>query len=256
MTKHQAERYLERIGCGERRERGAEELERLVRAHLEHVPFENLDVCEDGRIPELTESAVYEKVVERERGGWCFELNTLFWGLLEELGYRVYPVAVRVIWGRDRLPAVSHMGLVAVVQDRKYYCDVGYGGPGPKGCMALETGEQTIGGERFLVENPADGEYRISRLHEGEWRGTLYFADRPVYREDFQLMNFYCARNPEVVFTRERVVYLCTPDGNKSLRGMELTVKTRGQENRTIYQNEEELRKGLFSEFRLAKDKR
>ena len=125
--------YMERIKCQVPTQMNGEILDRLIRSHLEQIPFENLDVIDFGRVPELGEDILFEKIVRKKRGGYCFELNILFRRLLESLGLFVYPVAARVLWNRDYLPPVSHMGLVADIAGRKGFCDVGYGGPGPKG---------------------------------------------------------------------------------------------------------------------------
>ena len=112
MKQEEARAYLKRIGYTEDIQKDKETLNGLIRAHLEQVPFENLDVCELGEVPSLDEGKLFEKIVEKNRGGYCFELNTLFLALLRALGFTVYPVAVRVLWNRDILPPVSHMALV------------------------------------------------------------------------------------------------------------------------------------------------
>lgn len=63
-------------------------LDRLIVAALHRLPFENLDVLLDKPV-RIEPDAVFEKVVERHRGGYCFELNSLFARLLSSLDYRV-----------------------------------------------------------------------------------------------------------------------------------------------------------------------
>lgn len=119
--------YMERIKCQVPTQMNGEILDRLIRSHLEQIPFENLDVIDFGRVPELGEDILFEKIVRKKRGGYCFELNILFRRLLESLGLFVYPVAARVLWNRDYLPPVSHMGLVADIAGRKGFCDTSSG---------------------------------------------------------------------------------------------------------------------------------
>ena len=80
--------YLERIGTSRsevgRRDRAT--LDLLIRRHLDHVPFENLDVINGVRV-DLDARRVYEKIVERRRGGFCFEVNLVFGWLLLKLGF-------------------------------------------------------------------------------------------------------------------------------------------------------------------------
>ena len=242
---------MKRIGAEEPAARDEGALNGLIVSHLQTVPFENLDVVDFGLVPDLQEEKLYEKIVTRRRGGYCFELNTLFQALLEALGYAVYPVGVRVVWNRDFSPPLSHMGLVVELNGEKYYCDVGFGGPGPKGLLRLEPSEQDVGGERFRVRAAEDGDHLVERLHHGEWKAVLRFADRPVRPVDFQLMNFYCARNEAVLFSHARILNLCTPRGSKALTNLELVVREDGAERRTTYHDTAELEEGLEKEFGL-----
>ncbi len=68
-------------------------LDLLIRAHLQSVPFENIDIY-DRRLPiPLGIPALFDKIVTRRRGGYCFELNGLFMALLSALGFSCYAVA-------------------------------------------------------------------------------------------------------------------------------------------------------------------
>ena len=68
--------YLERIGLrDEPMPLNAETLHKLMYAHLTHVPFENLDVLEKHMTPDLGIEALFDKIVVRRRGGYCFELG-------------------------------------------------------------------------------------------------------------------------------------------------------------------------------------
>ena len=241
--------YLERIGAVHSKMQDEENLNRLILCHLYTVPFENLDVVDFGLVPDLKEEKIYDKIVTHRRGGYCFEQNTLFEVLLKELGYNVYPVAVRVMWNRDYIPPLSHMGLVVQMNGKKYYCDVGFGGPGPKGLLRLEESEQEIKGETFRVKTADDDDFLIERLHHGAWKTVLRFTDHEVREADFMLMNFYCARNESVLFATTRVLNLCTSAGSKALTGSELTVRENGTERKVVYGSKKELEEGLRIEF-------
>ncbi len=96
-----AGRYLARIGLDPNTvtRPDLETLARLQRAHATTVPFENLDIvgrCVEASRIVLSVPRLYEKVVERRRGGYCFELNGLFHWLLDDLGYDVDRIAAMV----------------------------------------------------------------------------------------------------------------------------------------------------------------
>lgn len=251
MNQEQRKAYLKRIGIAEEPPVNRDSLGRLIQAHLENIPFENLDVFDFGQIPSLEKDALFDKIVTRQRGGYCFELNTLFAGLLEDLGFQVYPVAVRVLWNKDFLPPVAHTALIVCLGKEKYFCDVGYGGPGPKGLMLLEESARRVSGETFRMTS-TEGDIQIDRLHHEEWKALLRFTDRPVYWEDLEVLNFYCARSENILFTRKRVLNLCTPMGSKALMDMELTVTDCGVKKQTVYRNLKELEEGLKKEFGIS----
>lgn len=252
MDKIQRDSYLRRMGYEGPLDVSAGTLTGLVRTHLEGIPFENLDVFDFGRVPELAEEALYHKIVEERRGGYCFELNTLFDALLKNLGFSTFKAAVRIVWNRDVLPPVSHMAILARVGEEAYFCDVGYGGPGPKGLLALKEGEQTVEGAKFFLSRLSDGDWLICGLHGGEWKQVMRFAPVPVREPDFQLLNFYCSRCEKVLFTRSRIVNLCTKDGSRALTDMELTAREKGHILKKSYQNDRELEAGLKEEFGIC----
>ena len=140
MNETEKKAYLDRMGFSGQVTLDEDCLERLIRAHLEHVPFENLDGFDFKLVPEISEEALLEKVVHQRRGGYCFELNMLFGHLLGALGFSWYPVAARVVFNKPSLPPTAHMGLVVKLGEKRSFVDVGYGGPGPKGLLPLEPG--------------------------------------------------------------------------------------------------------------------
>lgn len=166
--------YLRRLGLAGPVQPDLETLERLQRAHLTAVPFENLDVY--ARRPVETDpSQVVAKVVERGRGGWCFELNGAFAALLEAVGYEVTRLAATVLFGSGA-PMPTHLAL-EVALDRPYLVDVGFGDTFIRP-LALDTEQRQDGGTGefslvrddgsiTLISHGADGtevaEYRFDR---------------------------------------------------------------------------------------------
>ena len=120
------EAYLTRIGYDGPARPDLETLRGLVAAHVQSVPFENLDVQLNRRL-DLTVEAAYAKIVERRRGGWCYELNGLFGWALEQIGFDVRRLSAAVM--REKLGDVqrdTHLCLL-VTLDEPYLVDVGFG---------------------------------------------------------------------------------------------------------------------------------
>ncbi len=119
------ERYLNRIGLDAAPPSTVDGVERLMRAHLTNVPFENLDVyLQRGVATDL--DGTLRKIIDRRRGGWCFELNSAFAALLEALGFEVRLLGAAVLLnGPNRV--VDHLTLEVVIDDRPHLVDVGFG---------------------------------------------------------------------------------------------------------------------------------
>ncbi len=125
MEDPRPESYLRRIGLSEPPETDESGLAILMAAHLRTVPFENLDVYHRRGVP-LDATQAVTKIVERGRGGWCFELNSAFALLLESLGFTVERLAASVLIGDGEPPTPDHLTLL-VHLERTWLVDVGFG---------------------------------------------------------------------------------------------------------------------------------
>ncbi|MDY3918401.1 MAG: arylamine N-acetyltransferase [Candidatus Limivivens sp.] len=249
--KFDRETYLERIGCRAALTPNVDNLTSLIRCHLETVPFENLDCWYERKDVSLDIGQLYEKIVSAGRGGICFELNGLFFALLQDLGYECYPVGVRVQWMWQELRPVSHEGILVILNGEKYYCDVGFGGPGPKGLLCLEKHTpQQIADSEFLVENQGK-EYRILRKHGSGFAPVLVFQDIPWEPVDFRAICYYYATHEDSRFVQHRIVNLCLPDGSLDLMDDTLTERRDGQVSSCVFPDEASVQEMLKTRFRL-----
>jgi N-hydroxyarylamine O-acetyltransferase len=119
-------KYLERINYHGSPESTVETLQALHEAHLLSVPFENLDIAL-GREIVLDEAALWRKIVEHRRGGFCYELNGLFVLLLRALGFQVDMLSAEVAGSTGEFgPEFDHMTLL-VHLEKDWIADVGFG---------------------------------------------------------------------------------------------------------------------------------
>ena len=100
LTDTQIDAYFKRIGFEGRVTNSKHTLDELVLAHQCTIPFETVTLHRRGGKPRLETELIFEKVVERELGGYCFELNKLFEELLASLGFEVRPALSRAVRGR------------------------------------------------------------------------------------------------------------------------------------------------------------
>ncbi len=237
------DRYLERIGVDpggvDRADR--ETLERLQRAHVTSVPFETIAVAgdpfgeRDGEGVSRAYPDLYEKIVERGRGGFCYELNGLFGWLLAELGYEPDRVAAMVLGddGEARPPANHLSHLVAL--DRRYVVDVGLGVPSMRRPLPLDGEVRTDAAGvdwRVVPSDRPDADFLTQFREPGDegWSDRYVFRDRRREREFFRASCEYLATAPESPFTDEPVAALSTDRGYAKLSPEALTRVVDGEE--------------------------
>lgn len=115
--------YLKRIGYAGPVEPTFEVLSQLQMLHLLHVPFENLDIHNNTKIDLKN---LFDKIVTRKRGGFCYELNGLFYQLLKEIGFTVKMVSARVYDDKkDYSAEFDHMALIVKIADANYLLTLG-----------------------------------------------------------------------------------------------------------------------------------
>ena len=244
--------YLERIGYTGSRTPTPENLTLLIRRHLETVPFENLDCWGKGAPLSNDPEVLFEKIVTRRRGGICFELNGLLFELLRALGYSCYPVAVRLP-RPDGVAPICHQAVVVTLEGKRYFCDVGFGGPGPKGALALdEEPVQLVDGEQFRVR--WEGIHvHIDRYYREQWVETICYADLPCIREDFTGLLYHFAMAKDSYFVIQRLVNLCLPGGGSlALTDNRFTARRNGTVTQRLLETEEELREVLQTEYGIV----
>jgi N-hydroxyarylamine O-acetyltransferase len=144
------------------------------------------------------------------------------------------------------------MALAVSLEGEKYLCDVGYGGPGPKGVLSMEREKQTVGTEVFRLRSACDQELRLERLQRREWRAVMQLRDIPFVQKNFDVLNYYCATNPEVLFTRRRVVNLCTKTGSRALMDMEATIREGEMVSKIVFRDKKQLEEGLQELFGIS----
>ena len=248
-------RYLERIGVTGPLTPDKNTLDRLVLAHQTSVPFENLDVYDAGCEIRLDTDGLYDKIVLRRRGGYCFELNGLFMSLLESLGFECYPIAVRVVWGLPGYTPISHRAGVVVLDGKRYFCDVGFGGPQPREALCLEdAGPQHSAGDTFVFEKVIDGDTVLSRLTATGGERLLKFDERPCENVDFLAPNEYQSKNKNSGFKAMRMINIATGTGNVAINNNVLRIHNNGQVTEKSLETEQALREALNEHYGIKVD--
>lgn len=245
------ERYLSRIGLKTSPTPSLENLQRLQRAHLLAIPFENIDVQLGQRLTTDVAEA-YEKIVVRGRGGWCYEQNGLFGWALQELGFDVTRMAAGVM-RQERGAEVDGNHLCLLVKfaetGQEYLVDVGFGGsmvhPLPlKTCTDVQA-PYTVG-----VRQLEDGYWRFWE-DPGSGQFSYDFRREPASEAQLEDRCRHLQTDPSSGFVLNLVAELREKTAHKILRGRVFKVLSPNGPEETLIESATQLVDVLASEFHL-----
>ena len=238
--------YLDRIGYDGPVEPTLECLTAVHRQQALTVPYENLDVqlkVMVGQDP----AAIYDKVVVRRRGGWCYELNGMLQQALVEIGFDVQRVAGGVHRHETGDAAVGNHLVLLVRLDRVYVADLGLG-DGLREPVPLEAGTYRQGELEFRLERLDDGYWRLWN-HEGGDPVAFDFGEHPA---DEALLERQCHRlqtSPESGFVQNLAVQRMTANGLVAVTGRVLAKRTTAGTEKRLLDSVEDLEAALAGEF-------
>lgn len=220
-----ASAYLERIKYAGPSRPTADTLRKLQIAHLMSVPFENLSI-HAGEPIVLDDEALFEKIVARRRGGFCYELNGLFAWLLRSMGFRVTMLAAEVMNARGEwgLP-FDHMALLVTLNER-WLVDVGFGESFIEPLRFELHREHPQGGRSYRIDSEGSRYMVMRRDGNGPWQAQYRFDLTPYEYADYEGMCRYHQTSPDSHFTRGRICSLATREGRVTISGMRLIVTT------------------------------
>ena len=261
-------RYLSRIGLSfqEISDKDVDTVERLQRAHVSSVPFENLSIIGDpfndrnggeGGGISFALPTLYEQIVTNHRGGLCYELNRLFEQLLLELGFDVTRVAARVFSRDDGGlgPLRSHVTLI-VSLDEPYLVDVGFGDIIRRPLPFDGTTRSVPSGEWRVIESDrSDTDYEVQfrgRKTE-QWTGRYVFQHVHREMDFFDSGREYHQNDPNAPFNEDPIITVATSDGRKTLSRDAITY-TDGRTKRRKPVDEIEWKNVLKDEFGISLD--
>lgn len=241
--------YLSRIGYDGPLDPTPETLRLLHRAHMVSVPFENLDIHLGVPIV-LSVPAFHRKVVDRRRGGFCYELNGLFAWLLAAMGYAVDLVSARV-WSKSGWsPEFDHLALV-VEADGPWLADVGFGDSFLEP-IRLRNGEESTQHGRVYSLDEVEGCWTLRRKSGDLWEPQYAFARVPRRMEEFAERCAWQQESPESHFTRNAICSLATETGRITLSGRRRIVTEGETRTETEVGTPVEYRRILSAEFGIA----
>jgi N-hydroxyarylamine O-acetyltransferase len=201
LNKEQLAAYFRRIGFEEQPQCSFECLQRLHYLHSVSLPFENFNPLL--RIPiALDQHSLVNKMVKQKRGGYCFEHNLLFGGVLSALGFEVTCLAARVMWQvpEEVIMPRDHQLLLVNFGEDLYIADVGFGGNTLTSALSLNTsGKQSTSHEPFKITEDGDAYLLHIQVNKG-WGPMYRFGLEEYLLPDFEVINYYLCNHEQSMF--------------------------------------------------------
>lgn len=185
-------------------------MRRLHRAHVLTVPFENLDI-QYGIPIDLRIESLFNKVVNQRRGGFCFELNGLFYELLKGFGFNVRLISAQV-YSKDGQVGqpFDHAAIIVTIEDDEFLVDVGYGefSIEPLKIVLNEPIWDERG--RFIMERFGEAQILVSRLDHAKKKSEYVFDLKGYELTAFEELCYYHQTSPNSPFTQRKLITIPT----------------------------------------------
>ncbi|QQE77238.1 arylamine N-acetyltransferase [Alicyclobacillus sp. SO9] len=232
--------YLRRINITEGVSVDYESLCLIQSEHMYHVPFENLDIAAGVPI-ELEYESMYEKLIVKGRGGYCYELNGLLYWLLRTLGFSVSMLSASVMREDGKFgPEFDHMLLLVNLNGMDYVVDVGFG-DSVRSPLPLSGEIVTDISGSYRIENDTNRRVLYFQKQTGtDWTSEYAFTLRPRRLDEFQVMNVYQQTSLDSHFTQNLICSVATLTGRLTISGNVLIETIGSDKTRSAIQSEAE----------------
>lgn len=226
-------------------------LSEITQRHVGAFPFSSIGPLMGDDLP-LDRASLFDRIVTRQRGGYCFEQNGLLFEILKDLGFRVEPYLARVIYNQDIHPPLTHRITRVEIDDRHFIVDVGFGPLGPylPVDMSGEKSDETL--RTFWVGQPETGVYHMQTIKDRKAYSLYKFELNKYGQADCEVGHFYSHRHPKASFVNNLVVSIITDREVRSIRNRELSFFTRAGDRVQVIENAAQLKTILKTSFDIT----
>ena len=249
--------YLKKLSVA-RKEPTLDYLNEIIVSHQNLISFNNFAVYfNPGVILDLELEPLFDKVIAREEGGYCFENNKVFFYLLQGLGFKVEPKMARVLYNIPRDVPRTHRTTIVTIEGKRYLTDVGFGKDVAPEAIALESSGKNFG---HKIDHK-DGLFHLNLFKNSE-DFILYTFDDGHYQEsDFNVSNYYTNTHPDSKFVKELIAVKKVGNSTIIINGKKFSeitetgrtdVEMRSQQDFDLYTKKFNMQKSY--EFKSIKD--
>jgi N-hydroxyarylamine O-acetyltransferase len=246
--------YLARIGYQRPREPSLPALRAIVAAHSAAIPFENIDVLLRRGV-RLDIGSVQRKLVQQQRGGYCFEQNTLLEAALRALGFSLVTLVARVVRGlpESAMTSRAHKLLQVDLPEGPYIADVGFGNLTPTAPLALRPGEEQATPNETFRLMPHGSELVLQARLGDRWDDR--FPLDPVPPIDYEMANWFASTFPGSPFTSNLIVARPSLGRRITLFNRRFAIRERsGNVTRRVLTGIDDYHEALVEHFGLTLD--
>ncbi len=248
--------YLRRLSYDRLREPTLTVLGAIVSAHAAAIPYEGIDVLLKRGV-QLDITSLQQKIVQRGRGGYCFEQNTPLAAALDALGFAVTRLVARVVRG---LPDPTQAGrfhkvLRVDLSDGSYLVDVGFDDLTPTAPIMLRPDQtQETPHEPFRLV-PQGGEFLLQARLGNAWDSLYQFSLEPTPPIGFEMANWFTSTHPASAFRGNLIVARPIVGGRTTVFNRRFTIRDRDNKTtRRVLNGIDDYRDVLVGEFGLTLD--
>ncbi len=226
-------------------------LRELHLAHATHIPFENIDPLL-GRPARMDLASLQAKLIHARRGGYCFEQNTLFAAVLEQLGFAVTRLAARVHVNTNRVLPRTHKLLRVEAEGRSWVCDVGFGSWGLLLPLELRADHEMQQGDWTLRLTRAAEGFTLHCAQSPIGTALYSFTLEPQLPVDYEPANHYCSTHPRSRFVLTLTAQMAGLSERALLRNREFIISRATESVTQPIIDEAHLRQVLAERFGIA----
>lgn len=219
--------YFDRIGYHGPADPTLAVLRQLHELHPATIPFEAIDVLLDRGV-DISPQAVDAKLIERRRGGYCYEQNGLFARVLKAIGFDIEGLAAHVRWMSEPgtpPPPLTHRVLRVTIDGTPWLADVGFGSAVPTAPLRMDSIDpQPTQHETFRIV-PMGPQHLLQALVEDEWKPVYSIGAEPWLDGQYEMANWYTSTHPVSHFRHRLIVTRTTPEARHILADGRLTIR-------------------------------
>lgn len=247
------EQYLRRIEFYDTPTVTEELLHQLHEYHILHVPFEDLNIHYNKPI-EIDIPTLFNKIVLQRRGGFCYELNTLFSTLLQEIGFTTTIIAAQVFNQEGQLgPPFDHLCILISLDSKRWLADVGFGDLFMKPIVIQANTIQFDARNYFKIEAFNKEKLLLLMSYDGvHFEKKYVFSLEEQSLDHFKPQCYIKQHDPNSHFVKNKICTKATADGRITILNDKFIITKNKEKTELFIENENHLLQILKSSFGIS----